>query len=106
MSHINYIVYLIIIAGTTYLIRALPFVLVRKEIKNRYIKSFLNFVPYSVLAAMTFPAILYSTSYVTAAFAGFIVAMILSFYRHSLVRVALAACITVFIVETILKYLN
>lgn len=106
MNHINYIVYLIIIAGTTYLIRALPFALVRKEIKNRYIKSFLNFVPYSVLAAMTFPAILYSTSYVIAAFVGFIVAVILSFYRHSLVGVALAACITVFIVETILEHLH
>lgn len=106
MSHLQYIVYVIIMAGTTYLIRALPFVLVRKEIKNPYMRSFLNFIPYSVLAAMTFPSILYSTTYVIAALIGFFLAVILALYRQSLVRVALAACLVVYIGEAIIKMIE
>ena len=106
MSHLQYIIYVFIMAGTTYLIRALPFVLVRKEIKNPYMRSFLNFIPYSVLAAMTFPAILYSSTYVIAALIGLIVAVILALYRQSLVRVALAACLVVYIGEAIIKLIE
>lgn len=99
MNVMKYVIYLLIIAGTTYLIRALPFALVKRKIKNPYLKSFLNFIPYAVLAAMTFPAILYSTTYVWAALAGFFVAILLSYFRQSMVKVAIAACATVYLVE-------
>lgn len=101
----TYIIYLIIIAGTTYLIRTLPFAFVKKEITNPYIKSFLNFIPYAVLAAMTFPAILYSTTYLPAAAIGFVVACILAFFRKSMVKVAIAACVSVYLVELLIRYL-
>lgn len=102
MNVMKYVIYLLIIAGTTYLIRALPFALVKRKIKNPYLKSFLNFIPYAVLAAMTFPAILYSTTYVLTALVGFIVAVLFSYFRQSMVKVAIAACVTVYVVELLL----
>ena len=63
-------IYLLILAGSTYLIRALPFALLRKKIKNRFIRSFLHYIPTAVLAAMTFPASLYATGSILSAAAG------------------------------------
>lgn len=103
MNGRHYLIYLILMAGITYLIRSLPFAFVKKEIKNPYIKSFLNFIPYTVLAAMTFPAILYSTTFVLAAAAGFIVAVVMAYFHQSMVRVALAACLVVFLTEQIIR---
>ena len=71
----NVYLYVLVMAGVTYLVRMLPLVLARKEIKNRYIKSFLFYVPYACLAAMTFPAILSSTDYLISAIVGFAVAI-------------------------------
>lgn len=97
--------YLIVMAGVTYLVRMLPMVLVRKKIKNTFIRSFLYYVPYAVLSVMTIPAIFYSTSYVISAVCGFVVALILSYFNRSLLVVAASACGTVLIVELIIKYL-
>lgn len=88
-------------AGVTYLIRMLPLVLAKKEITNTYIKSFLYYVPYACLAAMTFPAILHATDSIYSALAGFAVAIIAAYKEKSLLTVALLACAAVFIVERI-----
>jgi branched-subunit amino acid transport protein len=97
--------YIAVMAVTTYLIRMLPLTLFQKKIRNRYIRSFLYYVPYACLAAMTFPAILYSSASVYSAAAGFLVAIVLSLREKSLLTVALSACGTVFVVERILELL-
>ena len=97
--------YIAVMAVTTYLIRMLPLTLFQKKIRNRYIRSFLYYVPYACLAAMTFPAILYSSASVYTAAAAFLVAIVLSLREKSLLTVALSACGTVFVVERILELL-
>lgn len=104
MAH-NVYLYILVMAGVTYLIRMLPLALSKKEITNNYIKSFLYYVPYACLAAMTFPAILYSTANIYSALAGLITAVIAAYKGKSLLVVALAACAAVFIAERILVFL-
>ncbi len=94
--------YIIAMAVVTYLIRAVPLVLFRKKIQNQFIKSFLYYVPYACLTALTLPAIFYSTESVISAAAGFVVAVILGIREKGLVVVAAAACVTVFAAERIL----
>ena len=102
---LNVYIYIIIMAATTYLVRMLPLVLARKEFNNRFLKSFLYYVPYACLSAMTFPAIIYATDYLAAGLCGFIVALILSYREKSLIIVAAGACATVFIVERVIEFL-
>lgn len=83
--------YLLVMAGVTYLIRMLPFTLFRREIKSRFIRSFLAYVPYAVLGAMTFPGIFYATGSVPTALVGTAVALVLAFFGRSLLIVALGA---------------
>ena len=90
-------------AGITYLIRMLPLVLFRRRIKSRFLKSFLYYVPYACLAAMTVPAIFFSTASVISAVFGFLTALVLAYKEQSLIKVALGACAAVFIVERILS---
>ncbi|MBQ6400397.1 MAG: AzlD domain-containing protein [Clostridia bacterium] len=87
--------YLAVTAGVTYLIRMLPMTLFRKEIKSRFIRSFLTYIPYTVLGAMTFPDVLYSTGDMRTAICGVAVAVILAWRGRSLLTVALAACCAV-----------
>ena len=101
----NVYVYILVMAGTTYLIRLLPMLLAKKEITSPFIKSFLFYVPYVCLAAMTFPAILFSTASVISAIAGFVTALILAYFEKSLVTVAIFACVAVFITERILEFM-
>lgn len=96
--------YILVMAGVTYLIRVIPLALTKKEITNPFIKSFLFYVPYACLAAMTFPAILYATSSVISAAVGFAVALIAAYKEKSLLTVALLACAAVFIAERILVF--
>lgn len=103
MSH-NIYVYILVMAGVTYLIRMLPMALVKKEITSPYIKSFLYYVPYACLAAMTFPAILSATDSTISAMIGFVVALIAAYREKSLLTVALLACGAVFIAERILPF--
>ncbi len=93
--------YIIVMAVVTFAIRALPLTLIRGEIKSKRIRLFLYFVPYATLSAMTFPAILSATSDIRSAAAGFAVALILAVKRRGLLIVALGACLTVFIVESL-----
>ena len=98
----NIYIYIAVMAVVTYLIRMLPLALIKKKITNRFFKSFLYYVPFVTLAVMTFPAIIYATSNVYAAWGGFIVAIIMACRKKSLPQVALAACVVVFLMELIL----
>ncbi len=103
MDNLQFFSYLLILAGSTYLIRAIPFAAVRKKIENRFIRSFLYYIPYAVLAAMTFPAALYATGNVFAAGAGIFAAVVFAISGKSLTVVALISSLTVFITEFLLK---
>ena len=95
----NIYLYIAVMAGVTFLIRVLPLTLIRKEIKNKTIRSFLYYVPYVTLAVMTFPAILEATQSPIAGLVAFLAALALAFFGRSLFQVAVASCLTVFIVE-------
>lgn len=95
----NFYVYLLVAAGTLYLIRMLPLTLIRRDIKNKYIRSFLYYVPYVTLAVMTFPAIIYATGSVWSGLAGFVVGLLLAFFDGNLFRVAIGACLAVYLTE-------
>ena len=93
-------------AIVTYIPRMLPLAIFRKKIKSRFIRSFLAYVPYAVLAAMTFPEILYSTSNMISAVAGLLVALVLSYFGRGLLTVALSSTAVVFVVEQLLKWMG
>ena len=99
MTEPHFIVYLLVTAGVTYLVRMLPPVLMRKKIKNRFILSFLHYIPYSVLAVMTVPAIFYATDHPVPAITGFVTAVLLAYKGKSLVQVAAAACVMVLLIS-------
>lgn len=100
----NVYVYIFVMAGVTYLIRMLPLVLFKKEITSPFVKSFLYYVPYACLAAMTFPAILTATSAgIVSGIAALIVALITAYREKSLLTVAVCACAAVFIVERVME---
>lgn len=101
MEH-NVYIYIIIMAVTTYLIRVLPLTLIRKEITNVTIRSFLYYVPYVTLAVMTFPAILDSTQSPISGLAALIVALALSWFGKSLFQVSVLSCVVVFLLELII----
>lgn len=88
---------LAVMAGVTYLIRMLPLVVFRKKIESRFVRSFLFYVPYAVLGAMTFPAIIYSTGNIPAACGGLVVAFLLAWKEKSLLTVALCASAAAFL---------
>ena len=95
----NTYIYIFVMAAVTYLIRVLPLTLIRNEIRNKYIKAFLYYVPYVTLSVMTVPAIFHATNSVYAAMAGFAVALLLAVKGFKLMTVALGACIAVFVFE-------
>lgn len=102
MQNTTFWIYLAILSGSTYLIRVIPFVAIKEKINNRFIQSFLYYIPYAVLTAMTLPAVLYASSYVLSALAGLLVAVIFALRNKSLTVVAIAACIAVFLTELFL----
>ena len=87
----------LLMALVTYIPRVLPISIFRREIKSRYIRSFLNYVPYAVLGALTFPDIFYSTGNYKTAVCGTLAALLLAYKKKGLVIVALGAILTVFI---------
>jgi len=97
----NFFLYLAVMAGVTYLIRMLPLVLVKKKVENGFIRSFLFYVPYAVLGAMTVPAVFYATSSVFSAAAGLGVALVLALCRKGLLTVAVGATMAVYLWEWI-----
>lgn len=101
MNH-NVYLYILVMAGVTYLIRLLPLTLIRKEIKNTYIRSFLYYVPYVTLSVMTFPAILYATESVWSGAAALAAAIFFAYRGKSLLQVSVAACAVVFLLELVI----
>ena len=99
MNNYVFFLYLLILAGSTYLIRVIPFVAIKNKINNRFIRSFLAYIPYAVLTAMTIPAVFYATNWWAGAAAGLIVAVIFAWKEKGLTVVAIAACVAVFVVE-------
>ena len=97
MTWQTYLPYLLVMALVTYLIRMLPFTLIRGKIRSRFLRSLLYYIPYAVLAAMTFPAIFYATGNTFTALAGTIAALALAFFRMPLIVVALAAAGAAFV---------
>ncbi|MBO7310340.1 MAG: AzlD domain-containing protein [Clostridia bacterium] len=95
----NIIIYIACMAGITFLIRALPLTLIRKEIKNKTLRSFLYYVPYVTLAVMTFPAILSATQSPIAAAVALVAAIALAYFGRGLFFVAVSACVIVFVME-------
>ena len=95
----NIYIYIAAMAVTTYLVRMLPLAVFRKPIKSRFVRSFLHYVPYACLAAMTFPAILQDTASVFSGVAALVVAVVLAYFDQSLIVVALCSSAAVFIVE-------
>lgn len=85
------VIYIAVMALVTYLIRMIPFTLFRKKIKSRFFRSFLYYIPYAVLSAMTIPAIFYSTGNMVTAAVGTVVAVVLAYFNLPLIAVALAA---------------
>lgn len=103
---ISIYLYILVMAVVTYLVRALPLLLARKEITNPFIRSFLYYMPYACLAAMTFPAILGATSYLISGIVGFIAACVAAYLERSMITVALIACGAVFITEQIIRWVS
>lgn len=95
----NVYIYILVMAAVTYLIRVLPLTLIRKNITNVYIRSFLYYVPYVTLAVIIFPAVLDSTASPLSALAGFVTALVIAYRGAGLLTVSLSACFATFIAE-------
>lgn len=106
MNFTKALIAIAIMAIVTYFTRVLPILIFKKPIQSTFIRSFLMYVPYAVLGAMTFPDILYSTTYQISAIFGLACALILSFFNKSLLTVAISAVAVVYVVERILEYIN
>lgn len=98
-------IYLAILSGSTYLIRAVPFALLKRKITNRYARSFLYYIPFAVLSAMTLPAAVYATGNVISGAAGLLLGGIFAYRGKSLTVVAVVACLTALAVEGLLLLL-
>ncbi|SDY14132.1 Predicted branched-chain amino acid permease (azaleucine resistance) [Ruminococcaceae bacterium YAD3003] len=96
---------LLVMALTTYLVRMIPFVLFRKKLERPSVKAFFDYIPYTVLSAMTFPAILYATGSYISALVGFIVSLVLGFFEKSLLTVAIGACVASLVTGVIVMYI-
>jgi len=97
--------YIFTMALTTYLIRCLPLTIFRKPIRSRFLRSFLHYVPYCCLTAMTFPAILSSTASIISGAAALVVGIVLAYRGKSLLTVSVAASAAVMVTEWMLKFL-
>lgn len=95
----TYIPYVLVMALVTYLIRMIPLTFFQKEIKSTFVKSFLFYVPYAVLGAMTFPAIFTSGGNLIPSIAGTFTALILAYKGKGLLTVAVAACVVVYVIS-------
>ena len=105
MSWSAFLPYVAVMALVTYLIRMLPLTLFRRPISSRFVQSFLTYIPFAVLGAMTFPDVMYSTGDMLTAAAGVAVAVILAWRGKSLLTVAIAACLAVAAAQGVLMLL-
>ena len=99
MNNSIFFIYLLILAGTTYLIRVIPFTAIKEKINNRFVRSFLYYIPYAVLTAMTIPAIFYATSWLIGAAVGLLTSVIFALKGKRPTPLAIASCVAVSLVE-------
>lgn len=104
MEH-NIYLYILVAASVSALIRILPLTLIRGKIKNRYIQTFLYYLPYVTLAVMTFPAIIQDTTYTIAGLIALVVGIAAAWLGGNLIQVAVACCAVVFVVESICRFI-
>ena len=98
-------IYIIVMAVTTYLVRSIPLLFMRKPIRSTFLRSFLHYVPVACLTAMTFPAILYTTDHIISGAVGLAAATLLALRNKSLIVVAAAGCVAVFLTDLIVGIL-
>lgn len=98
----NNLAAILLMALMTYLIRALPMLLIRKPIQSVFIRSFLHYIPYAILTAMTVPYIFYATTHFSSALAGTFAALVLAWQKKSLITVSFVAVIIAYAVERLL----
>lgn len=98
MQH-NIYLYILVAAAVSYAIRTLPLTLIRRQIHNTFLRSFLYYVPYVTLAVMTFPAIVNATNVPYAGAAALVVGILVALWKENLFLVAASCCLTVFLVE-------
>lgn len=105
MVRAEFFVYLLVMAGITYLIRMIPAVFMKKKITNKYVISFLHYMPYAVLAVMTVPAIFYASGSIWSGIIGFAVGITIAYFNGDLFKVAIATCASTFLVDFIITLL-
>ena len=96
--------YILVMAVTTYLVRAIPLILMKKPIQNQFLQSFLHYVPTACLTVMTFPAILYATDHILSGAVGLAIGIVLALKKKSLIVVAVASCVAVFLMDLLLGF--
>ena len=101
----EFFLYLLVMAGVTYLIRVLPILFVRHKIENKFLRSFLYYVPYTVLTVMSFPTILFCTGNIASGICAMAVCIILAYLRRGMVTVAIGGAVSVLVCECIIRYL-
>lgn len=104
MNYLAFLPYLLVMALVTYAVRAIPLVLVKKKIENTFVLSFLHYMPYAVLSVMTVPAVFSATGNVISAIVGVAVALVLAFFKRSLLLVAASASGAVLVTELLLRF--
>ena len=105
MEFSKFLPYLLVMALVTYLVRLLPLLFIKKEIKSRFIRSFLYYVPYVVLTVMTFPTVLYATGNYLSGITAVAVCILLAYFGRGMMTVAVGGALSVFITELILRYI-
>lgn len=100
------VLYIAVMAAVTYLIRVIPFTAFKKKIKSKFFRSFLYYIPYAVLSAMTVPAIFYSTGNMLTAAIGTVIAMILAYFNMPLIVVALSASAAALLANAVLIWIG
>ena len=98
----TFLIYLLVMAGVTYLIRMLPLAAIRGKVRSVFLQSFLYYVPYAVLGAMTFPAIFSATGNWVTSLVGTVVAVVLGWMEKSLLTVAALACVAALVTGFVL----
>ena len=102
MAWDTFFIYVLVMAGVTYLIRMLPLAVIRGKVKSKFVQAFLYYVPYAVLGAMTIPAVFSSTGNLPGAIAGVVVAVVLGWLNKGLLTVAAAACVVAYVVSMLI----
>ena len=105
MNYQRILICIFVMSIVTYLIRMLPFVIFRKKIKSQFLQSFLYYIPYGVLSAMTIPYIFYSTGSMVSAIVGTLVAVLLALKDKSLIIVAVAACLSAYLTDLVVTFI-